>query len=313
MNPDRTAFRYGLKDVFNENNNFLEVKSVKIQITCSRMSLAAPLTVDFVPVNHDLREAVLLLPVSLRSVLSGLNISFNTVAAGKKIEEKKFGIKVKKIKEVEDQFKGKQEKGQSSGVVRLLYERQDCILFRIGCIPALVEVQVKLLFSIQPSDPIALNTYRFSITTVYECFVGKDTNPEIRAHSTTDKSLALINEQLASQTIIESLELKATSSCGVIGLQAASSTHHIKKIEQSIDNHNNPFCRYTVHDSKNKASDGRFEFDYTLPEIPNTGDHSNCIVINKEVNRNKVLHSVVWKHRMPVALLYPAGQQNLAK
>ena len=313
----RESFRYGLKDVLAENSQFLEVKSVKIQITCSRMSLTVPLEVQFAPIEKEMREAVLLLPTSLRSVLYSLTVDITTPTGDQNTVKQKLLIDVFKIGDAEEKFKGNQQKANlSSGIARLLHERQDCILLRIGCIPARSEVQATLQFCIKPSDPVALNTYHFSIKSAYECFIGRDTDVETSASSHLQDALSSINQMLASRTKITCFQMYATSSCGAKGLKAASSTHRIEQdgLSEQIDGGRTTVVKYSVNEPIIKTSDGRFEVNYTFPELSDSKGHSkghsNCIVVNEERNKKfkkRTLHSVLLKHRMPVDPAHPVG------
>lgn len=307
----RQVYRYGLRDAATDYSEFLEVKSVKIQISCSRMSLKVVFVVEFVETERDLKEAVFILPVAFKSVLYALSIDIATRAGGNSSQTQKFSMNVFKLADAENRFNTKTNKtNQSVGLIRMLNERQDAILLRIGNIKAHSELKAHLNFGIQQSNPVSLNTFHFSIKTAYECFVGSDTAVEVANQSHLEDSNSAINQLVTSRTKIDLFELLATSSCGTNGPRIRPITHHMKQegTPQLKDGGNTIQIKYSVHDPIKNASDGRFEVDYTIPELKDPNEHSNCIVFNENKNRSLykklTLHSIIWKHRMPVAYLY---------
>ena len=307
----RLVYRYGLRDAATDYSEFLEVKSVKIQISCSRMSLKVVFMVDFVETEKDLKEAVFVLPVAFKSVLYALKIDIATRAGGNSSQTQKFVMNVFKLAEAENQFNTKTNNtNQSTGLLRMLNERQDAVLLRIGNIKAYSELRAQLNFGIEQSSPVGLNTFHFSIKTAYECFVGNDTAVEVANQSHLEDSNSAINQLVTSRTKIDLFELLATSSCGTNGLKVVPITHQMRQegIPQLLDGGKTTQIKYSVHDPIINISDGRFEVDYTIPELQDPNHHSNSVVFNENKNRplykKLTLHSITWKHRMPVAHLY---------
>jgi hypothetical protein len=296
---------------------FLEVQSVKVQITCSRMSLKVPLQVEFEKVKEELKEAAFVLPTSFKSVLYSLTVDITTSTDSHHTTKQQMEIGVIKLTEANQVLKEKKDTKKSVGLVQLLNERQDAIILRIGTIPAHSELQATFLFCVKPSAPLAVNTFHFSIETAYRCFVGRDTDSNDDSVSRLRGSMASINQLIASRTKIESFIMNATASCGVKGVKAVSSTHKIVQdgLPSQIDGGSTTVIRYRIEEPPTKSLNGRFEVEYTLPELTNVDDHSYCIVVNEEKNRQlfkkRTLHSVLWKHRMPVASLHPVDEQTL--